>query len=243
MLVEKTLKTLARAHFNGFLWLVVPSEEMVEYQQAVLGNQITCMIVHCERGLTKQRKHFRSTMLPGTEIVFIDDDIEALKIKGPEGLRHCASIELVAHYVFQSMYNYDPDCLLAGVYPMCNRDWMKSTITRDNSYVVGALYFCKNDDRLVEPEESELEDWARCLGEQAAGRPVLRFNFIGIQTKYWENAGGLQNTDRATKRATAIEDLVLRNPTIIKPVVRRNGKPDLKFLKKPLQWTEAVLPS
>jgi hypothetical protein len=119
---------------------------------------------------------------------------------------------------------------------------MKNNTSKSHAYVVGALYFCINDDRLQEPEESELEDWARCLAEHAAGRKVLRFNFIGIQTQYWKNAGGLQDTDRPTRRAAAIENLVARYD-FVKTVVRRNGKPDLKFRTNPQRWVQASLPS
>lgn len=239
MLVDKTLRTLVRANYTGILWLVVPHAEVVAYQTAVSGHAITCMIVPCEKGLTKQRRHFRSTMLPGTEIVFIDDDVEAIKIRLPHGMSHVTNITLLANHVFQEMHN--ADALLAGVYPMCNYDWMKPTVSRRNAYVVGALYFCINDDRLVEPEESEMEDWDRCLAETAADRPVLRFNWVGIQTKYWGNAGGLQDTDRDAARAGVIDALATKYD-FVKKFVRRNGKPDIKFRSHPVQWLQATPP-
>lgn len=237
MLVKKTLKTLARGGFTGPLWLVVPEQEMVQYQQAVAGNSIICMIVTSERGLVKQRKKFRETMLPGTEIVFIDDDVEAIKILTGHGLAHVQNIVSLANYVFEVMAESGDDCLLAGVYPVCNRDWMRASITENNSYVVGALYFCKNDERLNEPDEDELEDHARCLSEQAAGRPVLRFNFVGISTKYWGNAGGMQMTRTDAKRQEMVEQYASQYYGLVKMVTRRNKKPDLKFVSKPSPTT------
>lgn len=231
-LVKKTLSTLAKANYNGVLWLVVPHDEVVQYQLAVSGNIITCMIIQSERGLVKQRQKFRSTMLPGTEIVFIDDDVEAIKILMPDGLVPCTNIVGLADFVFSAMAERSEDCLLAGVYPMVNRDWQKQTVSDSNCYVVGALYFCKNDDRLVEPQEDELEDWARALSEQSAGRPVLRFNFIGIQTKYWGNAGGLQATRTDAKRLEMVEKYAMEYSSMVKMVTRKNGKLDLKYLAK-----------
>jgi len=237
LLVKKTLKTLARGGFTGPLWLVVPEDEMIQYQQAVAGNAVVCMIVTSERGLVKQRKHFRSTMLPGTEIVFVDDDLDAIKILAHGDLVHCTNIVSLANYVFEVIAESGDECLLAGIYPVCNRDWMKPTITENNGYIVGAMYFIKNDERLQEPDDDELEDWSRCLSEQAAGRPVLKFNWIGISTRYWGNRGGMQSTRTDAKRIEKVEQYASQFYGLVKMVLRRNGKPDLKFIAKPKPTT------
>ena len=236
MLVTKTLRTLQRGNYTGLLWLVVPSDELPAYQAAVAGNAITTMILHCPKGLIQQRNYFREQMLPGTEIVFIDDDVEAIKIKTPSGLSHCTNIIGLANYVFGAMAERG-DCLLAGVYPMANRDWMRCSITEGSAYCVGALYFCKEDVRLKEPDFDELEDWYRCISEQAAGRPVLRFNFIGIQTKYFKNAGGMQTARTDERRKKIVDQYANQFSSLIKSVTRRNGKLDLKFITKPILTT------
>jgi hypothetical protein len=233
MLVQKTLRTLARANYDQVLWVVIPGEELVAYQQAVAGNAIHCMLVPTEKGLVKQRQHFRSTMLPGTEIVFIDDDIEAIKLKMPDGLKHCTNIITLANFVFDSMTARGEDCLLAGIYPVANREWMSNTVTENNAYIVGALYFCRNDDRLREPEVDECEDHYRAMSEQLAFRPVLRFNFIGIQTQYFKNKGGMQD-DRTPSNREAVVGRYASEFFQIAKAVMRKGKPDLKYLKKPV---------
>jgi len=240
MLVQKTLRTLARGNFNQVLWLIVPNDEVIEYIQATQGNPVMCMIRGCEKGLVRQRQYFRSLMLPGTEIVFLDDDVEAIKLKTPTGLFHCQNIVGLANYVFDAMAQKE-DCLLAGVYPMANRDWMSRTITEHNAYIVGALYFCKNDVRLREPEHDELEDWYRCLSEQQAFRPVLRFNFIGIQTQYFKNKGGMQNERNQITRQGMVDRYSSEFFQLVKAVTGRHGKADLRFKKRPLP-TEVQLP-
>lgn len=147
----------------------------------------------------------------------------------------------VANYMFELIAARD-DCLLAGVYPMANRDWMKPTVSEANAYVVGALYFCINDVRLREPEHDELEDWWRELSEQAAGRPVLRVNWIGIQTQYWKNAGGMQQDRSEAHRDAMVDRLACEFHTLVKRRVRRNGTTDLKFLAAPVLWGAAPAP-
>jgi len=237
-LKRKTLATLARGNFHGSLYVVVPSEEVVTYTRALASSDIHCILLHCAKGLVKQRQFFRDQMLPGTEIVFIDDDIEAIKIKTPTGLAHCADVNTLAHAVFE-MIAAKPDCLLAGVYPMANRDWMTKTVTEANAYVVGALYFCVNDERLKEAEHDELEDWYRCLSEQAAGRPVLRVNWVGIITQYWKNAGGMQEGRSVEHRTAMVDRLCCEFQTLVKRKIRRDGTVDLKFLAKPVKAENA----
>jgi hypothetical protein len=243
MLVKKTLATLARGNFQGSLYVVVPSDQLAAYQRAVMGNPVHCIVLHCEKGLTRQRRFFREQMAVDTEIVFIDDDVEAVKLLTPTGLVHCRHVDALAHYVFQTMAFAGEDCYLAGVYPMANRDWMSRSIVRGNAYVVGALYFMRNREEVVDPEEQELEDWSRQLGEQAADRPVLRFNFIGIQTQYFKNKGGLQDTRTGVLRAQVVDHLVATYPTLVKRKVRRDGTPDVAFVtRQQLRWEEAPLP-
>jgi len=245
MLVRKTLATLARGNFQGSLFVVVPSAEIAVYHSALVGSPVHTILMHTEKGLVKQRRFFRGQMLPGTEIVWIDDDLEAIKILNPGGLHHCTRLNDLANFVFESMACRDPSggCLLAGVYPIANRVWMKPKVTESNSYVVGAMYFSINDERLKEPEADELEDYYRCLSEQAAGRPVLRLNWVGIQTQYWKNEGGMQQERTEAKRHAAVHKMVAEFPELVKAKTRRDGKLDLKFLQQAVYWTAAPLPS
>jgi hypothetical protein len=242
MLVRKTLRTLSRGRFNGSLFVIVPSEELAAYQTAVLASDIHCIILHCERGLVKQRKFFREQMLPGTEIVFIDDDIEAIKLLTPVGLEHCSNLPVLANYIFYLMSQRDK-CFLAGVYPMANRLSMRSNITVGNAYIVGALYFCINDPAFLEPEEDECEDWSRCLSEQAAGREVLRFNWIGIVTQYWKNAGGMQKDRSLEKRAAKIAAYGEQFKSLVRVFNRKSGHPDFRYLNRAVPWADALMPA
>ena len=244
MLVKKTIATLARGNFRTSLFVVVPDDEVALYEPVLRTAPIHCILLHTERGLTRQRKFFRDRMLPGTEIVFIDDDVEAVKIKTPTGLQHCWNLDALAGFVFQAMTYHSDDCLLAGVYPVANRDWMAPTVSTKNAYIVGAMYFLRNDERVVEPEEQELEDYARQLAEQAAGRPTLRFNWIGIQTQYFKNPGGLQDTRTGALRSRVVNAMVAQYPSIVKRRLRNPGAiPDLKFLERAVFWDDAPIPS
>jgi hypothetical protein len=237
--VTKTLATLARGGFTDSLWLIVPHGEQAVYDMAVAGKPVHCMVREAPRGLTKQRRFFRELMLPGTEIVFIDDDIEAIKIKTPTGLVHVRDVHRLADYMFQLMKWKGDDCLLAGVYPVANRLWMSPRTSTANAYIAGCFYFLINDERVPEPLDDELEDYGRQLKLQAAGYPTLRVNWIGVQTQYFKNAGGMQTLRTPERRKNAVMEMTMMYPTLVSRKIRRDGTPDLRFLQKTAYWEDA----
>lgn len=245
LLVKKTLATLSRGNFSGSLYVVVPSDEMVTYQRALQGAPVHTILLHCARGLTRQRRFFREQMPEHVPILFIDDDVEAIKVKSANGtLQHSRDVNLLGLHMIQ-MILASGDGLMCGVYPVANKMWMSGTVSQNNCYVVGAFYAILNDPRLREPEEDELEDYYRQLSEQAAGRPVLRLNYVGIQTQYFKNAGGLQVTRSPEKRLAAVQRLAAEFSSLVKIKTRKDGTPDLKFLAKaqPFDVPETAAPS
>jgi hypothetical protein len=240
---QKTIRTLERGGFKGTLFVVVPHEEVATYTTALSACPISIVIQGSTKGQVNQRLHLRSQWPPGQEIVFFDDDVTAVKIWVEGRLKHCLHIHELVDACFQ--WTACHDALLWGVYPICNPLFMKPRTAIGNAYVVGAFYGCINDPRLEEfPEMNEMEDYARQLGEQAAGRPPIRFNWIGIETRYYKNKGGLQQTRTPTGRIADIQYLEGKYPTLVKSSKKRNGVIDLKFLGKPeyrMQEVDSVM--
>jgi hypothetical protein len=221
--------------------LVVPWGEAAVYATAVAGKPVHCIIRETTRGLTNQRRFFRELMLPGTEIVFIDDDIEAIKTKTPTGLVHVRNVQQLADNVFQLMKYKGDDCLLAGVYPVANRLWMNLRVSISNAYIPGCLYFLINDERVPEPIDDELEDYGRQLRLQAQGLPTLRINWIGVQTQYFKNPGGMQTLRTPERRKNAVMEMVMMYPSLVARKIRKDLTPDLRFLQKPVYWQDATV--
>jgi hypothetical protein len=230
MLKAKTLQTLANCGFVGTLFVCVPHEEMATYIQAIDDHSV--ILVGAQKGLVNQRKHIRSMWPPGQEIVFIDDDISKIKFLAGGTVHHVSNIHALVDVFFQHIHHMEGP-LMWGVYPMINRDWMKMREAVGNCYVVGAFYGIINDPRLEEPEVDEMEDWSRSLSEQKAGRPPVRFEWVGIDTRYFKNSGGMQAERTVEKRRTACEALLAKYSDIVKLKTRKEGQLDLKCLEKP----------
>ena len=231
LLRNKTLRALTRCGFQAQLFVIVPHEEMASYVEALADAPIPCILQGAPRGLVNQRKHARTLFPPGQEMVFIDDDISAIKMKMAGKYDHVGNIHNVVDFCFEWLAS--TESLLWGVYPVANSMFMKERLSIGNCYVVGALYGIVNDPRLLEPSVDECEDYSRQLAEQAAGRPPLRFEFLGIDTRYFKNPGGMQNDRKPEVRRSVVATLVDTYPTLVKAKARKDGTPDLAFLKKP----------
>lgn len=238
-IASKTLRTLARGGFQGSLYVIVPHEEVADYVRALTDAPVMCLIQGSPKGLVKQRQHIRNQWPPGQEIVFIDDDVTNIKIWNSGRLMPCTRLHdmVDACFEFLSM----TDSLMWGVYPVCNSLFMTPRMATGNCYIVGAFYGMINDPRLVEPEIDELEDYGRQLSEQAAGRPPIRFNWIGIETRYFRNPGGMQQARSPEIRESAVLNLEERYPTLVKTIRRKDGTPDLKFLGRPMYQNQEVV--
>jgi len=230
MLKSKTLQTLANCGFNETLIVCVPHEEMAVYSAALKDHMV--ILIGAAKGLVKQRKHVRDMWPPGQEMVFIDDDISRIKFLAGDRVHPVANIHALVDTFFQHIHHMDGP-LMWGVYPMVNRDWMKMREAVGNCYIVGAFYGIVNDHRLLEPEVDEMEDWARSLAEQKAGRAPVRFEWVGIDTRYFKNAGGMQQERKAEVRMEVCKTLAEKYADIVKIKIRKEGQLDLKCLQKP----------
>ena len=70
----------------------------------------------------------------------------------------------------------------------------------------------------------------------------MKINWIGVSTQYWKNAGGLQLTRTDAKRLEIVEKYAAEFYGLVKMVMRKNGKPDLKYVAKP-KPTNLTLPA
>jgi len=231
MLRNKTMRALTAAGFKEELYVIVPHNEVADYVRELAGCPLVHMLQGATRGLVNQRKHARGLFPPGQEMVFIDDDISAIKMKMAGKYELVRNIHAVVDYCFEWL-SATPS-LLWGIYPVANGMFMKERLAVGNCYVVGAFYGIINDPRLEEPSVDECEDYSRQLSEQAAGRPALRFEFLGIDTRYFKNAGGMQNDRKPEVRRSVIATLLDTYPQLVKAKNRKDGTPDLAFLQKP----------
>jgi len=220
----------------------VPHEELADYVPVAAAAPFLCILVGATKGLPAQRKHLRNMFSEGTQIVFIDDDVSALKVKKGTKLEHIEDVNTMAEYCFHELSK--TGSLLWSIYPVCNSLFMKHRIAKGNCICVGTFYGCINDARLEEPTHTNGvgEDYIRQLKEQVAGRPHLRFDFLGVETQFAKKgSGGLSDDYYKTPdlRSSIIATLVDCYPDLVKERVKKGGMIDIRFKQRP-EYIELV---
>ncbi len=130
----------------------------------------------------------------------------------------------------------DNKIFLWGVYPLANAYFMTPSTTTDLRFIVGPFWGIINRHKPeLQLTINEKENSERTLQHWTYDKTVLRFNYIGIDTKYYTNKGGLQaeGKNRQAEALTSVHYLHNKYPTLTKIYLgKKSGMPELKFIKQ-----------
>ena len=122
---------------------------------------------------------------------------------------------------------------LWGVYPLINSHFMTHKVTTDLRFIVGPMWGMINRHRKdLKLTVNEKENSERTLQFWVADGAVLRFNNIGIETKYYKNEGGMQaeGKDRKVEALKSVYYLHKMYPKLTKVyLIKKNGMPEIKL--------------
>lgn len=185
-------------------------------------------------GLAQKRNFITNYFEDGQWIVQMDDDIE--QISRMIDSKSKVALNEFSNFV-EKMFKI---CLehktrLWGVYPLANPYFMNEYVWVGRCYVVGAFFGIIND---IEIQISNClqEDKERSLLFVEKYGKIVRCNFVGIQTKYWKNQGGMQSDFQLPKEIRnlaniemSILELHRRFPNQISKKKNKNNYPDVRI--------------
>jgi hypothetical protein len=179
---------------------------LANHEEAVAYGTLPVTTVVGVPGLAAQREYIQSHYPVGQLIVFMDDDISAIKQK--HGNKMLPVTDLTK--LFNGMFELMGPANIVGVYPCANGRFMKDTVTRNCRYIIGALYGIRNlwdDCRKLQFGDNQ-EDKERTLRYWDADGQVVRLNYITISTAYYAKGGMESPTRKAetTKWTQVIAD-------------------------------------
>ena len=168
------------------------------------------------------------------------------KSKSKTKLKHRLLAKIITHKTLKPIDNLDDfikkaftkchadGIFLWGVYPLANAYFMTDTITTDLRFIVGPMFGIINRHREdLQLTIDEKENSERTLQHWVIDGKVLRFNNIGIETKYYKNKGGMQNEgkDRKEEALKSITYLHNKYPKLTKiHLGKKSGVPEIKLL-------------
>jgi len=238
-----------------FITIFVANQEEYDIYKSTLPSFLYNNIVIGQLGLKNQR-NFISEYYPGGKyIVEMDDDIksimqlvvkrknESMKIRQKsqkstttikKTVKPIEDLDAFIRRAFEMCT--ESNIFLWGVYPLVNPHFMTYKITTDLRFIVGPMWGMINRHRKdLQLTVDEKENSERTLQFWTADGAVLRFNNVGIETKYYKNKGGMQDEGK-NRKEEALKSVYYLNkmyPNLTKiSLKKKSGMPEIKMIHK-----------
>jgi len=259
------VKTLALLHRHNIskhkinIFVANQLEYDIYYENipAYLYNKIIIGVI----GLKNQRNYIMNYYPEGMHIVQMDDDLDSIvelvelvdsvnKTQMPiqthtqrqpiqKNIIPITNLNKFILNAFKICNN--KNIYLWGVYPLANPYFMSHTTTTDLRFIVGPFWGVINrHNKDLNLTIDEKENSERTLQHWVIDNAVLRFNYIGIETKYYKNKGGLQaeGKDRKLEALKSVKYLHNKYPKLTKIYLgKKSGIPEIKLLNKKAKQT------
>jgi hypothetical protein len=202
------------------VYVFVVDEEYEQYRV------LPCNVIIGHKGLKEQRNFIINYFPEGTPLICLDDDIEYL-----DGL-DCPLLDWIGQ-VFKNME--DKNCYLAGVYPCFNPFFRKNQKenTEDLRFIIGCFYFTINRKEMIENDNfNNKDDYSRTIRHFMKDGIVIRYNKIGVKTKFY-GKGGLGDF-KSRIDASRIECELFKEKYPCKIKVRKNGMYEIVYSQCPV---------
>lgn len=161
----------------------------------------------------------------GSEVVFVEDDIESLVIKtGKNSVETFNDLPRLAEQMFSKCHEHKAK--LWGISSNANPFYMKLSTYHGFKFVVANLFgFISTRDPFLEVSQLCKSDYERTLLYFVKHGVVCRYDGVAAKTKNYKNAGGLQDIkdQRADLETQACKYLVDRFPHLVEHNVKKSG--------------------
>lgn len=232
LLKEQTLATLQKGDVSAkLIYIFVASKEEEKLYNDTIPKNMYNKIVIGVKGINEQRKYIMKYFPEKQQIVSLDDDIKSVVTVNGSTVTNLHDFFLEAFKEIKKNKLF-----MWGVYPCDNAFYMKGQkpTTTCLRFIIAALYgFVNRHDMILDSKIQEKEDVENSIKYYLRDGGVLRFNHIGIKTKFKNTKGGLggiENRFKANKEAA--EYLHAKYPEITRIKIRKNGMYEI-VLKTP----------
>jgi hypothetical protein len=225
-LLNKTHALLKRTNIFDFvkpiIWLN-EGEDDTEYKTLFPD----CDIKSGGETLIKKRNLIQDSYPEGTRIVMIDDDIKDINIyQEINKSKKVSDLNAVIQHAFSCCERFNTT--FWGVYPISNPLCMSSNYRLNLCYIVGAFFGVINSKLSITTNYAE--DFERSIKYFIKEKKVLRLEFVGLNTNYYKEKGGLQESRTEEKNYNDKKIVVEMFPELVK-LCEKRGRTEIAFIK------------
>lgn len=214
LLRDKTLAFLKKSGYpSERIFIFVVLDEIEKYSQTCPG----CNLIIGLPGLKAQRK-FISDWLSEDEIyIGMDDDIDGIKTMGKSFLDivrdACERLET-------------RKCGLFGILPNDDARRFKDSTTGHLSFILGALFICRNHHSILLRGPCLTDDYERSILYFIRYGTIYRYRGAGVQTKYAGTSAGGNREDFIERKRQSVMGLIEQFPEYCS-YRNKKGEPDI----------------
>lgn len=203
---------------NQIKVFVSSPQELLAYTKSIRSRGVDVDIILAKSTNVVEKFNFvHNYFTPGTRVVFVEDDISALRIKtGENTLSEYLRLAELAEASFQ-VCEKEGTCLW-GISSNANPFYMKDGMSVGFKFVVANLFgFIATKEKFLEVSNICKSDYERTLLYYVKYGSIVRNDGICAITKNYKTAGGLQEMGGARKdlEEKACRALVKRFPHLI----------------------------
>lgn len=234
IIADKTLSVLNSYDIpKKDIYIFVANKDEYKLYQEVLGNEYKLIVGVIL--LSKQRNFIQKYFPIGKKIVFLDDDVSQiteLTTTPKSKLKRLPNLKRFVNDAFAECKSVG--AFIWGVYPVDNHYFMRKVITHDLRYLIGPFYGIINrhsKDVMLWIEEKE--DGLRTLQYFKKDGAVVRYNYVGVKTKFYAQGGMSVGRDRKKESKIAVQKLHKEFPTLTRIQENRKVKDlwEIKLIK------------
>lgn len=257
LIQTKTLALLQKHNIpRELIKIFVANKEQADIYKTKIPRELYGEIVIGLLGLKNQRNFIMDYYPEGQKIVQMDDDLDKImelviepstsgsgsrgsarlqtrKSRGARMLRPIADLDGFIKKAFAICK--EKGIYLWGVYPLANSRFMSPKMTTDLRFIVGPFWGIINRHRPdLHLTIDEKENAERTLQHYSIDGAVLRFNNVGIETRYYKNKGGMQDEGKNRKEEAlkSVNYLHSKYPKLTKVYLgKKSGVPEIRMLR------------
>jgi len=216
---NKSLKTLFDAGYQAEeIDLFVANKQEYDKYKGVVHPNINIIIG--VKGLIEIRKFIFDYYDQGQKLLFLDDDIEKIKIltvnDDKETLKDLKDLKSIVWMGFQLCE--DHSLKLWGLFTCCNPRFMNNSpeiISTDYKFIIGNFFGCINCKEMNELNVLDIDDFERSIRSYELYGGSVRFNHLAAKTKFLKNEGGAQQDNRIERIHSSIDILMEKYPKMM----------------------------
>jgi hypothetical protein len=182
-------------------------------------------------GMAAVRNYITRYFPIGKPIFNLDDDIRGFLEYSPTARRHEKPLSNLTSVIEKGFAAAQKTGFrLFGFYPVPNGFFMKPTCSTDLKYVIGSAWGIINPGPILTVTIDDKEDYLRTVMMYLLDGGVLRFNNVSMQSAYYKETGGMQETRTMKRIETSAKAMVAAFPDLVKiNLTKKSGMPEVRL--------------